>query len=399
MRFAGRRFRVADTFRAALALTSILCLIEARAEDASDSGSVAFVAGRAAVLDAADVLRHKIVRSGKDRDVFAPEVRALQELGERGARLADGDAALRALYREAVIPRVVRVLGAGYEGSREEAASALDKIGTDALSPILAALARDPEPRVRAGAAWALGRRRHRLEETVAPLAAALHDPETFVHYEAAKALTELATVFVSARAPLVRALGDSDVREAVAIRAADGGLAKTAPELQAAFDERRAANPVRKVAATLFPICVALAVLSFLAFAYGIYRALNRGEVAKTRNELIPTGRRSRFPSRRKIWARTSGYSWSSSESGDISDLIEGVKRGDPESLEMACRGPALLFIAVFVFLAIGFWLLSTNQDGGWVFIGFMVLFMGQVARQTAYSYRLRKQRPATGP
>jgi hypothetical protein len=366
----------------------------ARAED-----NVAFVEEQIAKINAADKVRHQIASAGNA--VFVAERQAIDALGARGVAV-ERDAQLRKLYQDKVIPLLVR--GLGEDSTRTSATDALQKIGPATLPPLLDAIAHDGNPEVRAGAAQALGAIRPRAREALPALIAALGDPSSRVRSRAAFALTDFALVFQEARAPLIQALADDDVRQAVTDFATSYGseLKRDAPEILRALQARHDADPVPRVAGWLYHGFLALAVLSLLTFSYGVlFRSRGAGSSERTVDQMLPApslSRRRGVTRLHKIYARTRGVRWSFAESIDISDLVEGLKVGDPKSVDFALRGVALLCFGLCTFLAIGFGMVFFGESAGWAFVGFVLLLVAVIVRQTVYSYRMRKMRKGMG-
>jgi hypothetical protein len=273
-------------------------------------------------------------------------------------------------------------------------------MGTPAVAPLVAALQQRDDEAIRGGAAEALGELRP--AEVVPVLTACLHDEDRWVRNRCSYALTCAAEIYPQARASVLESLGDGDVVDGVRdfMHENPGELERLAPEIPRALEALETADPLPQVVRWLFRGSIAVAVISFLVFALGMIRLIKsgRGRVVSTENE--PILKSSRHAGRPQFQAsltvaRSRGRSWSYGDSMDISDLVEGMKASDPAALHFGQRALGLLFFVLFAFLAIGFGMVDAGVSAGWGFVGFVGLFFGLIAQQTALSYSLRKKRP----
>lgn len=355
------------------------------------------VQAKLAALEAAQQRRHQIFAAGKGTLADEAERAAVQALGEQAAGAGE-DPVLNALYVEKVIPLVIHSLDAE-PGVRRSAIVALRKMGTPAVAPLVAALQQRDDEALRGGAAEALGELRP--AESVPVLTACLHDEDRWVRNRCGYALTCAAEIHPQARASVLESLGDGDVVDGVRdfMNENPGELERLAPEIPRALEALEKADPLTQVVRWLFRSSIAVAVISFLAFALGMIRLIKsgKGKVVSTGNEpILKSSRhagRSQFQASFAV-AKSKGRSWSYADSMDISDLVEGMKASDPAAINFGQRALGLLFFVLFAFLAIGFGMVDAGESAGWGFVGFVGLFFGLIAQQTALSYSLRKKR-----
>lgn len=85
-------------------------------------------------------------------------------------------------------------------------------------------------------------------------------------------------------------------------------------------------------------------------------------------------------------------GGSTKVSESMSLLNLVEGLKARDEKTISFACIGFGIMGFVVFFFLALGFYLIGRGDDSGWVWIGFMIFFVGTLARGMRSAYRQQK-------
>jgi hypothetical protein len=285
---------------------------------------------------------------------------------------------------------IARVL----EGEPTTRRCALGTFGGAARSALVAVLETNGAPRARADAADALARLGKLA--AVPALSKALLDSDPTVRHRVAFALTSIALDIEAARTPLIQALGDEEVFAAVSSFADQYGdeLERKAPEIPRALQARRAADPTIQLAGGLFAVSLGLALLSFIAFVVGMFRARG-GTVTRTENELVPIVKRmgrARGPME-KIAARSRGVSASFSESMDIAEMFEGLRTGERKQVDFALRALGILGFVLSSFLALGFGLVWSGSSAGWGFVGFVVLFLGLFVQQTFVSYGKRRK------
>jgi hypothetical protein len=356
---------------------------------ASRADEPAAVQAQISIIEAAQQRRHQLVSAGKSTAADAEERAALEALG---ARAAD----------PALITLVIHSLD-GEAGVRQAAISALKKMGAPAaVKPLLAALQQRDDETLRAGAAEALGELRP--AEAVPALTACLHDESAWIRNRCGYALTCAAEIFPEARAALIQSLGDSEVLDGVTDFAHEYGdeLERQAPEIPRALEALEKADPLVPLVRWFFRGSIAMAVVSFLVFLWGLSRLIKggKGTTVSTRNE--PILQSSRHAGRPQFQAsltvaRSKGRSWSYGDSMDISDLVEGMKARDASAINFGQRALGLLSFVLFAFLAVGFGMVDAGVSAGWGFVGFVMLFCGLIVQQTALSYSLRKKRPAS--
>lgn len=85
-------------------------------------------------------------------------------------------------------------------------------------------------------------------------------------------------------------------------------------------------------------------------------------------------------------------GVSTKVSKSMSILDLVEGLRMRDDKTISFACIGFGIMSFVIFFFLALGFYLVGRGTDSGWVWIGFMIFFVGTLARGMRSAYRQQK-------
>jgi len=378
--------------RPPLALVACLLGIPSRAADLPS------VQAQLAALEASQQRRHQVFASGKGTQADAAERAAVRALGE-GAAAASEDPVLAALYREKVIPLVIHSLDAE-AGTRRSAVFALKEMGTPAVQPLLTALQQRDDETIRGGAAEALGELRP--PEAIAALTACLQDADHWVRSRCGYALTSAAEDFPEARAPLIEALGDGDVRDGVRdfAREYPGELERLAPEIPRALEALEKADPLPQIVRWLFRGTLGVALLSFFVFVLGMIGLIRSGKGRTVDTQNQPILRSSRRPGGPQFQgaltvARSKGRSWSYGDSMDISDLVEGMKARDPAAINFGQRALGLLFFVLFSFLAIGLGMVDAGVSAGWAFVAFVGLFFALIAQQTALSYSLRKKRP----
>jgi hypothetical protein len=318
---------------------------------------------------------------GNGKDVLADECIALEALGEHADEL---DA-------EEVLPLVVRSLEGEWK-AQSSARKALEAFGPVARPFVVSALEHG-DAALRAGAADTLGLLWPR--ESVEPLVLALNDRQERVRNSAAFRLTGVALKFEAARAPLIAALGDDEVRYGVTKFRDEYGyeLEQKAPEIGRALDALMDADPTVRVARWMFVITLGTGALSLLALITGLLR-LRGGTVRQTENELIPTPRKARMRGPLvKIFARTRGVSASYSDSMDIWTMILGLLARDQEAIDFALRALGVLGFVLSGFLAMAFAMLAHGVSAGWGFLMFVGVFFGVIVQQTAISYGNRKK------
>ncbi len=147
-------------------------------------------------------------------------------------------------------------------------------------------------------------------------------------------------------------------------------------------------ANPEGRVARWFFYGFVTLAVAGFAAFAYGMSRIKREDvQVTQIRDEL-PRGSGIGLGRGKTIFAKTRGVQVDFHESLAPRDLIPGLRARDPRVIGFALRGGGLLFFVLSTFLALGTGMLVCNPEdegGGWVFIGFVVLWVSVMGYRVA--------------
>jgi hypothetical protein len=119
----------------------------------------------------------------------------------------------------------------------------------------------------------------------------------------------------------------------------------------------------------------VALAVAGLLSLIYGLVSFRGRIAVTETRNQPLP-GTRSSVTQ----YARSRGVQFGINETVAIRDLIPLLLAGEPYIIGFTFRFVGLAVLVLSTLLAVGTGMLAFGSDdgGGWVFIGFVVLFAG---------------------
>lgn len=183
-------------------------------------------------------------------DIGRGDVEAVQTLADALPADPDADnsgrtetrAALRALEKlgpdaKAALPKICVALTNKDAAIRHAAASAVASIGTDDALDHLRSRLTDADPKVRAGAAEAIGVLAPHSDPAVAALTAALEDQDDMVRYRAAEALGDIGPSAASAVPGLMQlkggGLGGSPQRAAIVAFGKIGPAAKAAvPEL-----------------------------------------------------------------------------------------------------------------------------------------------------------------------
>jgi hypothetical protein len=117
----------------------------------------------------------------------------------------------------------------------------------------------------------------------------------------------------------------------------------------------------------------LALGGLSLAAMLFGLlfYRGGAAVVVSESEDERLPTGKK-----RRGQIAATTTRSAAFAMEMHPYDLVHGLWRGDPAAIRFALAGGGLAGFVLFLFVAVGAWLVRSGKRDGYLWIGFTLLF-----------------------
>ncbi len=124
------------------------------------------------------------------------------------------------------------------------------------------------------------------------------------------------------------------------------------------------------------FQICLVLCGLFLFVFMLCLVRTIRvkKGVLKKTRNKHLPSGH---IAGRRTLYARTRGVEWDMNEAWSPKQLIQALRKGNPNAWRFTGLYFGMLSSAMFGFFALGFYIMYSEQSlGGLFFILFMLVF-----------------------